>query len=208
LPPKKNLKSSFPLRFPPSLKSFGRAGKARRAEGGCGGNSARRAQPVPFGYFQTDTALRGENRSSFEVVSSPPSLRLWRIALGGKIKDFNQEGRISPLPQWAKSCPPKEGPPLAEKPLYPERVVSSRAGGRSASSGKSSRPRWDLNRKEFGCQAGKENAASTSRKNISVEARTSFHFLTRRRHRRIMNTVAIVILRTGREPCSQPFEGS
>jgi len=45
LPPKKNLKSSFPLRF-----------KARRAEGGCGGNSARRAQPVPFGYFQTDTA--------------------------------------------------------------------------------------------------------------------------------------------------------
>ena len=27
LPPKKNLKSSFPLRFPPSLKSFGRAGK-------------------------------------------------------------------------------------------------------------------------------------------------------------------------------------
>src|SRR3989338_11700315 len=63
--PKKNLKSSFPLRFPPSLKSFGRAGKARRAEGGCGGNSARRparrsfnaggAQPVPFGYFQTDT---------------------------------------------------------------------------------------------------------------------------------------------------------
>ena len=33
LPPKKNLKSSFPLRFPPSFKSFGRAGKARRAEG-------------------------------------------------------------------------------------------------------------------------------------------------------------------------------
>ena len=27
-PPKKNLKSSFPLRFPPSLKSFGRAGEA------------------------------------------------------------------------------------------------------------------------------------------------------------------------------------
>jgi len=26
------------------------------AEGGCGGNSARRALPVPFGYFQTDTA--------------------------------------------------------------------------------------------------------------------------------------------------------
>src|SRR5207249_5531609 len=47
-----NLKSSFPLRFPP----ISRAGKARRAEGGCGGNSARRAQPVPFGYFQTDTA--------------------------------------------------------------------------------------------------------------------------------------------------------
>ncbi|TAL49374.1 hypothetical protein EPN83_00900, partial [Patescibacteria group bacterium] len=40
---------AFPLRFPP----IGRAGKARRAEGGCGGNSARRAQPVPFGYFQT-----------------------------------------------------------------------------------------------------------------------------------------------------------
>ena len=50
------MKSSFPLRFPPSLTSFGRAGKARRAEGGCGGNSARRAQLVPFGYFQTDTA--------------------------------------------------------------------------------------------------------------------------------------------------------
>jgi len=33
------MKSSFPLWFPPSLKSFGRAGKAR-----------------PFGYFQTDTA--------------------------------------------------------------------------------------------------------------------------------------------------------
>jgi len=26
------------------------------AEGGFGGNSARRAQRVPFGYFQTDTA--------------------------------------------------------------------------------------------------------------------------------------------------------
>ena len=26
------------------------------AEGGFGGNSARRALPVPFGYFQTDTA--------------------------------------------------------------------------------------------------------------------------------------------------------
>ena len=46
LPPKKNLKSSLPLRF-----------KARRAGGGGGGDSARRAQPVPFGYFQTDTAM-------------------------------------------------------------------------------------------------------------------------------------------------------
>lgn len=43
LPPKKNLKSSFPLRFPPigragppSLK-LRRVNKARRAEGGCGG---------------------------------------------------------------------------------------------------------------------------------------------------------------------------
>ncbi len=41
----KSGKSSFSLRF-----------KARRAEGGCGGNSARLAQRVPFGYFQTDTA--------------------------------------------------------------------------------------------------------------------------------------------------------
>ncbi|MEK7149304.1 MAG: hypothetical protein AAB796_02800, partial [Patescibacteria group bacterium] len=46
---------SFPLRF-----------KARRAEGGFGGNpstssgqvSARRAKPVPFGYFQTDTTRK------------------------------------------------------------------------------------------------------------------------------------------------------
>lgn len=53
LPPKKNSKSSFPLRFPPSLFSFSRAGKARRAEGG----GIPRAEPgVPFGYFQTDTA--------------------------------------------------------------------------------------------------------------------------------------------------------
>jgi len=28
----------------------------RQGEAGGGGNSARRAQPVPFGYFQTDTA--------------------------------------------------------------------------------------------------------------------------------------------------------
>jgi uncharacterized protein YdhG (YjbR/CyaY superfamily) len=49
LPPKKNLKSSFPLRFLPSLKSFGRVGEA-------GGNSVRRAQSVRFGYLQTDTS--------------------------------------------------------------------------------------------------------------------------------------------------------
>ena len=30
--------------------------KARRAEGRCGGIPPRRAQRVPFGYFQTDTA--------------------------------------------------------------------------------------------------------------------------------------------------------
>ncbi len=52
MPPKKNLKSSFLLRFPPIC----RAGKARRAEGACGGNSTRGAQRIPFGYFQTDTA--------------------------------------------------------------------------------------------------------------------------------------------------------
>ena len=62
-------KSSFPLRFPP----IGRAGKARRAEGGGGGDSARRparrsfnaggAQPVPFGYFQTNTAKLHKIRS-------------------------------------------------------------------------------------------------------------------------------------------------
>jgi len=33
------------------------------AEGGCGGNSARRAQPVPFGYFQTDTAETHQGRT-------------------------------------------------------------------------------------------------------------------------------------------------
>jgi len=33
----------------------GQAGRGM-AERGCGGNPARRAQRVPFGYFQTDTA--------------------------------------------------------------------------------------------------------------------------------------------------------
>ncbi len=45
MPPKRNLKSSFPLQF-----------KAREAEGACGGNSARRAQSARLGYVQTDTA--------------------------------------------------------------------------------------------------------------------------------------------------------
>ena len=69
---KKNLKSSIPLRF-----------KARRAEGGCGGNSARQpvrrsfnaggAQPVPFGYFQTDTAdvFSYRETASAEAVVRP-----------------------------------------------------------------------------------------------------------------------------------------
>jgi len=37
---------------PVPVYSSGRQGEA----GGGGGDSARRAQPVPFGYFQTDTA--------------------------------------------------------------------------------------------------------------------------------------------------------
>ena len=44
------------LSAPVPANQSGRQGEARRAEGGCGGNSARRAQSVPFGYFQTDTA--------------------------------------------------------------------------------------------------------------------------------------------------------
>ena len=41
---------------------------ARRAERGRGGNSARRAQPVPFGYFQTDTALRGRKHNFLSLT--------------------------------------------------------------------------------------------------------------------------------------------
>jgi len=50
----------------PAFTQEFRSGRQGEAEGGCGGNSARRparrsfnaggAQPVPFGYFQTDTA--------------------------------------------------------------------------------------------------------------------------------------------------------
>ena len=70
LPPKKNLlvrhssKSDGGKSSPSSRTLFVHYGacfplqfKARRAEGGFGGNSARRAQRVPFGYFQTDTAI-------------------------------------------------------------------------------------------------------------------------------------------------------
>jgi len=42
--PQKTRNRPFRFRFPPSLFSFGRAGKARRAEGEFGGNSARRAR--------------------------------------------------------------------------------------------------------------------------------------------------------------------
>ena len=63
------MKSSFPLRFPPIC----RAGKARRAEGGCGGNSARRIPRVPFGYFQTDTATLGTSN----LLVQDPLVRLY-----------------------------------------------------------------------------------------------------------------------------------
>jgi len=52
------------------------------SEGGCGGNSARRAQPVPFGYFQTDTA----EATSFNFAER----KTWRCVLNEVRTYFEQ----------------------------------------------------------------------------------------------------------------------
>jgi non-canonical purine NTP pyrophosphatase (RdgB/HAM1 family) len=68
------LKSSFPFHF-----------KARRAKGGCGGNSARRANRAQnqFGFFQTDTADReAQDMRIYIFTTNQQKLRTAQRVLG------------------------------------------------------------------------------------------------------------------------------
>jgi len=53
---------------------------------GCGGNSARRAQSVRFGYFQTDTARKISVRTGdlLSLAGSNPTLSARKISAGPK----------------------------------------------------------------------------------------------------------------------------